>query len=206
VVDFKNGNQTVAREARMEIKSLSTFKSILFIFIVLICTISLLVITNLFTDSKLGLLKDQTTLETIQIIFPKADAYCFDEVTEIYTVYDRIRNKIGYVFYAQGMGESVSGGPEIGVKIRGPTVILVGLEDRETIKGIYVVSHSETPGFWQYLIDKDYFNQFAGLKIEDAYFSRDGGLVDSVSYATLSSKLVLNTVRDTAMEKIKYIE
>lgn len=190
----------------MEIHKLGTLKSALFILIVLICTIFLLIINTLFIDSKLGLLKDQTTLETIQIIFPKASAYRFDEMAEMYTVYDRIRNEIGYVFYAHGMGESVSGGPEIGAKIRGPIVILVGLENKETIKGIYVVSHSETPGFWQYLLDRDYFNQFASLKINDAYFTRDGGLVDSVSYATLSSKLVLNTVRDTALEKIKYIE
>jgi electron transport complex protein RnfG len=190
----------------MVIERLGKFKSILFSFIILICAVLLLVFTNLYTNTKLGLLKDQATLETIQIIFPKANAYSFNDETEIYTVYDWIKNKIGYVFYAQGMGDSVSGGPEIGAKIRGPTLILVGLEDKETIKGIYVVSHSETPGFWQYLIDKNYFDQFTGLKIKDAYFTHDGGVVDSVSYATLSSKLVLNTVRDTALEKIKHIE
>jgi uncharacterized protein with FMN-binding domain len=55
------------------------------------------------------------------------------------------------------------------------------------------------------LIRENYFDQFARLKIEDAYFSRQGGKVDSVTGATLSSTLVLNTVREAALEKVKSI-
>lgn len=42
-------------------------------------------------------------------------------------------------------------------------------------------------------------------KIEDAYFKRDGGQIDAITTATLSSTAVLNTVRETALEKVKLL-
>jgi electron transport complex protein RnfG len=145
------------------------------------------------------------TLGTIRQVFDEAGYYRYDEESEIYVVYDSGRNRIGYLFYANGMGETVPSGEGLS-KPAGPIVILVGMEDAGTVKGIYVVSHSETKEYWQMLVNNDYFAQFAGLKVEDAYFSYVGGEVDGISGATLSSKLVLNTVRDAAREKAAYIE
>jgi electron transport complex protein RnfG len=102
------------------------------------------------------------------------------------------------------MGRGIYGG-ELGVKEPGPIEILVGLEDKETIKGIYVVSNSETPLYWNRLFTKNYFAQFEGLSIENAYFVRDGGNVDVATGATVSSLLVLDTVRDAALEKAELI-
>jgi Na+-translocating ferredoxin:NAD+ oxidoreductase RnfG subunit len=145
------------------------------------------------------------TLETIRCVFDEAAYYHYDEASEIYVVYDSGRNRIGYLFYAEGMGETVPAGEGLS-KFAGPIVIRVGLKDAETIKDIYVVSHSETDVYWRMLVNKGYFNQFKGLKVEDAYFRYVGGEVDGVSGVTLSSKLVLNTVRVAAQEKTAYIE
>jgi len=149
--------------------------------------------------------QDQETVEMLQNVFYEASYYQYDEEAETYTVYNTNKKQIGYAFYAEGMGVYIppAEGEE---KIGGPIIILVGLEDKETIKGIFVISHCETVGVWDLLVKKNYLNQFEGLKINDAYFTSSGGQVDSITGATLSSTLVLNTVRETALEKFIPIE
>lgn len=153
----------------------------------------------------LELEQEPEVVEALQNICYETGYYYYDEATEIYTVYDNNRKQIGYAFYAEGMGEGIPAA-EGEEKVAGPIVILVGMEDEETIRDIFVISHSETRGVWDNLVNQDYLGQFEGLKISDAYLMRDGGQVDSVSGATLSSKLVLNTVRDTTLEKFKLTE
>jgi uncharacterized protein with FMN-binding domain len=85
-------------------------------------------------------------------------------------------------------------------------VILVGLESKDSIAGIYVVSHSETYYYWNILIMRDYFAQFKGLKIECAYFTEQNGKVDAISQATVSSGTILNIVREAAIEKAALIK
>ncbi|MDD4924802.1 MAG: FMN-binding protein [Dehalococcoidales bacterium] len=84
--------------------------------------------------------------------------------------------------------------------------ILVGLEDKSTIKNIYVVNHGENIGFWNILINKGYFGQFVQLNIEDTALICDGGQIDAVTGATLSSMSVVDIVREAALEKVKLIK
>lgn len=144
------------------------------------------------------------TLETVQHVFGEASYYHYYEEADIYAVYDSGKKSIGYLFYANGMGETIPSGEGLS-KTAGPIAILVGMEDAETVKGIHVVSHSETDIYWNSLVRQDYFSQFGGLKVEDAYFNYVGGEVDAVAGATTSCKLVLNTVRNVAKEKALYI-
>ncbi len=154
--------------------------------------------------SGIDYLQDEQNIKLLQNVFSEATFYTYDAVSEIYTVYNNSKKQIGYAFYAEGMGEYIDG-KQMGTKIPGPIIIMVGLKDKETLKSIFVISHSETPGAWEYLIKRNYFNQFEDIKLEDAYFIQAGGKVDSVSGATISSKLVLNTVRETILRKIKFI-
>ena len=154
---------------------------------------------------KLILDSEEETLESIRYVFDEAAYYHYYEEADIYGVYDSGKQELGYMFHAHGMGETIPSGEGLS-KPPGPIEIIVGLMDTETVKGIYVVSHSETELFWASLVRKDYFAQFGGLKIADAYFNYVGGEIDAVAGATTSSKLVLNTVRDAAKEKAAYIE
>jgi electron transport complex protein RnfG len=148
---------------------------------------------------------DLETVELLQNVFIDTGYYYYDETTEIYWVYDSDQSKLGYAFYAEGMGVGVPGAEGL-EKIAGPIIILVGIQDTETINKIYVISHHETPQLWNNLVRKGYLDLFSGLKVSDAYFTRDGGQVDVMSGATLSSTLVLETVRDTMLEKVALLE
>ncbi|MFC2026593.1 FMN-binding protein [Chloroflexota bacterium] len=139
----------------------------------------------------------QQTLEMLQKIFTEANLYTFDEDTGIYTLYNEARSEIGYAFYGSGRG------------YMGDIVVLVGLEDKETIKGITVTQQRESYGYWVRLVYSNFFKQFTGLKVEDCDLKRydgGGGQVDAVSGATRSSWGVVEAVRGAVLEKIKYID
>lgn len=180
----------------MRANLLRKFYPIAFITIAVLITVSLLALTESITRAELESRQDQQTLEMLQEIFPKASFYILEY--GIYFIYDNGRYEIGYAFYAEGRGYV------------GKMVILVGLKDKETIEGIIVVSHYESWGYWDRLVESNFFDQFIGLKIEDCalkkkYYGIVGGQVDGVTGATVSSRAVVDIVREAALEKVKSI-
>jgi Na+-translocating ferredoxin:NAD+ oxidoreductase RnfG subunit len=169
---------------------------ILLITLVMAISVLLLVTSEGITRALIESRQDQETLELLQVIFPETSFYTYDEGTEIYILYNNSRNEVGYAFYGKGWGFSYG------------LVVLIGLEDKETIRGIIVTSHHETRSYWYQLEKNNFFEQFNGLKIEDCILkhpSGTGGEVDGVTGATSSSRGVTNIVRETSLEKIEYL-
>jgi len=170
-------------------KLLRRFYPVIFITVVVVITTSLLTLTDSFTMVEIEAQQDQQTLEMLEGIFPEASFYNLE---------DDSKYEVGYAFYAKGMGWG------------GNMVILVGLEDKETIKGIIVVSQYETPSYWNLLVKSNFFDQLNGLKIEDCKLKHpyiEGlGQVEGVTGATVSSRAVVDIVREAALEKIESIK
>jgi len=156
---------------------------------------ALLALTESFTRAELESHQDQQTLEMLEEIFPQASFYILED--DIYIIYNNSRNEIGYAFYAEGRG------------YYGKIVILVGLEDKETIRGMTVVLQYESWAYWDMLVRNNFFDQLVGLRIEDCAlkkkYGEGGGQVDGVTGATVSSKAVVDIVREAALEKVKSI-
>ncbi len=74
---------------------------------------------------------------------------------------------------------------------------MVGLEDKETVKGIVIMSHTETPGIGTRILDPPFISQFEGMEI-DLIKSN----VDTLTGATVSSKAVIDAVSKVAREKV----
>ena len=162
--------------------------------LVIVCVLSIIIV-NKTTHSKSELQQDKETLGVLQGVFPEACCYNYGE-EGIYGIYDANRNEIGYAFYAEGKG--------YGSKI----VILVGIEDKETIRGIDVISHNEqlTMGYASKKLDFTAFSeQFAGLNIDECYLRNEGGHVDAITRATISSNAVVRIVREGVLGKIGLI-
>jgi electron transport complex protein RnfG len=121
-------------------------------------------------------------------MFPYMSSYEF--IDEIYVVYDN-SNTIGYAYIAQGKGYG------------GYIDILVGLEDETTIKGINIIKHSESPGLGARIVEDEYRNQYIDLNISDSEINFNGGQIDSITGATISSKAVADAVRTTALQKVQ---
>lgn len=161
---------------------------IIFITIIVLISISLLAFTDNITDEKREWQREQRVMKMLSDMFPDMSRY--DLVEDIYVVYED-SDTIGYAYIAQGKGYG------------GYIDILVGLEDENTIKGINIIKHSESPGLGARIIEDEYRDQYIDLDITETEMTFDGGQIDSITGATISSKAVADAVRTTALEKVQ---
>jgi hypothetical protein len=130
-----------------------------FVTLTVIISITSLAITKKAAQSVLETRNDPETLALLQQIFTGADYYSYDADTEIYTVYGRNYEETGYAFYGVEKG------------FRNNIYVLVGLEDKETIKNIVVTEQHEDYAYWLILVTDNFLEQFAGLKIENCFLT-----------------------------------
>ena len=77
--------------------------------------------------------------------------------------------------------------------------------DMVTLRGLKIVFHAETPGLGAKIIEDDFLDQFEGMALGDLTLTADGGEVDAISGATISSEAVTDSVYDTVKSKVKKI-
>jgi len=171
---------------------------IMFITLVVLISVILLTITESFTGPIVERRLQQQVVDQMGDIFPNIVEFDYDEDVDIYTLFadEEMTQKIGYAFLAVGVGYS------------GDINILVGLEDAQTVEGVIILSHTETPGIGSRAMEPAFLNQFYGLAISDIAFEKDGGLIngDSVTGATISSSAIIKAVKETAMDKVAQME
>ena len=157
---------------------------------VAIC-VTALTFTESITRDKINAQEEQKIQHMLSAIFPDMSRYDF--ANDIYTIYsDGV--EVGYAFLAVGKGYG------------GDISILVGLEDETTVKGITIISHSETPGLGSRIAESSFTDRFAGLNIADVALRQEGGQIDAITGSTISSRAVIDAVRTTAMEKVKLLK
>lgn len=159
--------------------------------IVVAISVTLLTFTDRLTRDQIQAQEEQKIQSMLSEMFPDMSRYDFEN--EIYTIYSN-GDKLGYAFIAIGKGYG------------GDINILVGLEDETTIKGITIISHTETPGLGTRIAESSFTDKFMGLSIEDVALSREGGQIDAITSSTISSTAVIDAVRTTAMEKVKLLK
>jgi electron transport complex protein RnfG len=171
-----------------------TFKNA-FPIIILTAVVAVCVTALTFTDSitrgKIESQEEQKIQHMLSAMFPNMSKYTFKD--DIYTIYSD-GAEVGYAFLAVGKGYG------------GEISILVGLKDETTLKGITIISQTETPGLGSRIAESSFTDQFAGLSIDEVALKQDGGEVDAITGSTISSKAVINAVRTTAMEKVKLLK
>jgi Na+-translocating ferredoxin:NAD+ oxidoreductase RnfG subunit len=173
------------------------FYPVILLTIVIVMATAFMITTEKISRAALESQQDPATLALLQQIFPDAGFYSYSVDTEIYTIYDNNHKEIGYAFYGEGLGYT------------GKIVVLVGLEDKETIKNIIVISQYETAEYFKRLTTFHFFDQFIDLKVENCipvYSWQDKDGVDVTSGATYSSIGVINAVQSAALEKIPYLD
>jgi Na+-translocating ferredoxin:NAD+ oxidoreductase RnfG subunit len=181
----------------MSIKSFKKYYPVFLLTIVVVIASAFTVTTEEISRVVLESRQDPETLALLQQIFPEAVLYTYSTDTEIYTIYDISRQKVGYAAYGEGQGFSYI-----------DIVVLVGLEDAETIKSVIVISQYETDSYWNSLMRRNFLDRFIGLNIENCYLNgyKQTGGIDAVSGSTYSSRGVVEAVRDAILEKIQYLD
>jgi len=104
-------------------------------------------------------------------------------------IFDGKPDTVAFECYGKGFGG------DIGV------MVAVKLESDE-ILGVGVTTHSETPGVGtRAKTDPALRNQFRGMELKDSYkVKTEGGQIDALSGATVSSKGVCGAVTEAALK------
>ena len=57
------------------------------------------------------------------------------------------------------------------------------------------MKHSETPGLGALIVDPEFTNQFTDVGMENLMLTNDGGKIDVITGATISSQAVIDALR-----------
>ncbi|MFH0838849.1 MAG: RnfABCDGE type electron transport complex subunit G [Candidatus Omnitrophota bacterium] len=167
------------------------------IILMVICFVASLVLALVYQLTQPVIAAQRSREELVLLKEALPDAGEFKEITENDGSYfEGIDKKkvIGYVIRVTAKGYT------------GDIKMLAGVDRSGTIKGVCVLEHAETPGLGARISEvksgekKPWFlEQFRGKKINELNFNS----LEAITGATISSKAVLDTVRDKAEEFLK---
>jgi len=160
---------------------------ILFLTLVVLVSVVALTLTNGITVDRIDEARRDAVTEMLQALFPEMDKY--REEGERFAVLGE-GSALGTAFMAEPMGYG------------GPIEILVGLNVDETLRGIQVISQKETPGLGAKIIEDAFLAQFSGLTVDGLALAKDGGEIDAITGATISSAAVTEGVRAAALRRL----
>ena len=170
-------------------KMASTFPNMVIV-LTIISLVSALALGFTYTQTKdaIAQVEVKRTLAALKKVMPAFDN---DPSAEKYTVSDEEYE--GMEFFP-----AKNGGKSVGVAVRSYSDngfsdriwLMVGFTPDNKINGVSVIKHKETPGLGSKMKDKKFKKQFLGK--DPAVFKlkvkKDGGEVDSISAATISSR------------------
>lgn len=119
-------------------------------------------------------------------IFPSSE---FTEENGIYIVRHRESGELeGYIAMAEGSGYG------------GKILLLIGIRRNGIIERVRILKHSETPGLGARITEENFLAQFEGKSVDEVLLKQNGGTIDAISGATISSRAVVEAVRKRMLE------
>lgn len=98
-------------------------------------------------------------------------------------VYDSSKQLLGYAVYSKPASDGIKG-------YAGETPVLVALDSKKVILGVYLLQNQETPRFAKRVEDAGFYKNWNGLTVKQALKKE----VDAVSGATFTSRAVAQSV------------
>lgn len=102
-----------------------------------------------------------------------------------FIAYDQNMDKVGYVLTATKYGYSSN------VKT------VVGLNQDFKIKKIKVIDQAETPGLGAKCTNPDFAPRFANLGVNELKVDKDGGTIQSITGATITTRTISNSIKES---------
>ena len=167
--------------------------------IIVLVSAASLTATNSVTKDKILEIREENIRNMIRNHFSDIDDYEYKDDLNTYYVY-RQNSVIGYAFESSVDGY---GGPiEMLIAIDSSSIS----ENDVTIKGISIINHGETPGLGAKITTSSFKSQFDEIGLDQMYLREDGGKIDAISGATISSTSVVEGVRRSTESKLKELE
>ena len=164
---------------------------VVFLAVIVIVSVVLLIAVNSITSSIVESRKREEIKGILENIFPEMSQYELED--EVYIIYED-GERAGYAFIARGSGYG------------GDIDILVGLDNGFGIKGVSILSQTETPGVGSRITESLFTDQFKGLSASDIALKSEGGKIDAITGATISSRAVVDAIQKKMVEIIDTLE
>jgi Na+-translocating ferredoxin:NAD+ oxidoreductase subunit G len=153
---------------------------LVFLVIIVLISVSLVMVIGNMTQAKIAGQRDAEILKQLNIIFPEmTDFKYLDQYYEIYAGNDIA----GFAFTVTGKGYG------------GDINMLAGIDSNYNVKALTILSNTETPGLGTRIEENAFTDQFKGLGMQDINLTKDGGKIDAITGATISSKAVTDALR-----------
>lgn len=78
----------------------------------------------------------------------------------------------------------------------GPIRVMVGVSSSGELSGVYVITHSETPAYFDKIIESGFTEKFVGIQANSPFELGDG--IEAVSRATITSRAINDAVREAS--------
>jgi electron transport complex protein RnfG len=121
-------------------------------------------------------------------VFPEAFRFSEEIETEYinyFKVFDEEDELIGYTFIASEKGWS-----------GGVIETMVGLRVDKSINRITILRHTETPGLGANATRAEFTHRFIGLSQHQLLIDRDGGNIVSITGSTVTTRAIVNSIRN----------
>jgi len=159
---------------------------ILFLTAVVLASVVALTLIDGITRERIAEAQKAEVQEMLAALFPEMENYDFDEASGVYTIL--ATDPIGSALMSRATGYG------------GAIDILLGLEPDRSLRGIRVISQSETPGLGAKIVNDSFLDQFVGLSLDELALSSAGGAVDVITGATISTRAVIEGVRQGILQ------
>ena len=139
--------------------------------------------------------------QALRDVIPEADEFQ-DETQELSEVQFAVPGGKPRFATTDKMFTGYSDGEPVGLAVMcspsgygGPIETVVGVSSDGKVSGVTVVKHSETPGLGANITNRKFQMRFVGIPVgTQVKVKKDGGEVDAITGATISSRAIANAV------------
>lgn len=155
------------------------------LFIISIATSLLLSLTNDLTKDIIASGQLEKKNESMSKVIPAAEYRLLSNEPGVYELYAaNIKDKT--VGYAVSLSEKGYGGD---------IHMMIGILPDGTVNGVNIIDMSETPGLGDNAKKPEFTDMFYGIKDDEIALSKDGGKIEALSGATVTSRAVTKGVK-----------
>lgn len=169
--------------------------------LVVVCLISAIALSQVYSITQIKIEKQKTEamLTNLSLVLPGATRFEADTLKPqaIWIGFNQQGQKVGIVFKVAPRGYG------------GPIETLVGIDTNQTITGIHIASAAEglkeTPGLGLKVLEDWFCYQYINKTKNEIKLKRDGGEINAITAATISSRAVTDGIRQGLEMYEKYL-
>jgi len=168
--------------------------------LLVVCLLSAFSLSKVYSITKERIDKqvEEATKRSLEQALPQAEDFKEIEPSTVWIGLDKMGNKVGIVFKVAPRGYG------------GPIPTIVGVDREGRITGVKIASAAEglkeTPGLGVKITEPWFRNQFKGKTKKEVLLKKDGGTIEAITAATISSRAVTNGIREGMEKYLHYLK